>query len=94
MRKIRVLHVIDKLETGGAQMVLRDLLQLNRRNNVEFYLCVLRNSINEIDINFKNVIRLSEGKYDPRSFWRLYSISKKLSIDILHLHLLKSSLLG
>lgn len=94
MGKIRILHVIDKLETGGGQIFLRNLFRMNQVDNVEFFLCVLRSSINEVDINFKNTFRFYRRKWNPLSFLDIYYVAKRLEIDIVHLHLTKSFFMG
>lgn len=94
MRKVRVLHVIDKLQVGGAQTLLRDLVNINSFDNIELFLCVLRGSINEIEIDFKNIIKFNRREYSLLSFLDVYRFAKKNKIDILHLHLVKSIFIG
>ncbi len=93
MQKIRVLHVTDKL-AFGASTFIRDLMIADLFENIEFFLLILRRSSYEVDIDFKNIIRTQRRRYDPLSFLDIYRIAKKNGIDILHLHLTKSNIVG
>jgi glycosyltransferase involved in cell wall biosynthesis len=94
MKKIRVLHIIDKLEAGGAQTLIRDIISSESLANFEFFICTLRNSQNEVEINSKNIIRLRKNKYNLFCFLDIFRIAKKYEIDIMHLHLDKSIMMG
>lgn len=94
MRKIRVLHIIDKLEIGGAQALIRDIISSKSSKNFEFFICTLRSFPNEIEMKSKNIIRLNKSKYNLFCFLDIFRIAKKYKIDIMHLHLHKSIIMG
>lgn len=93
-RKIRVLHVMDKLGVGGSSIhgVTRALswwLPRMDRSEFEFSVCSLREPEDaarffedeNIEVRF-----LDRGKFDPRTVWDLLSIIQKAEPDILHMH--------
>lgn len=95
MGKIRVLHVIDKLEIGGAQTFFRDLMKhQNLFNDIKFVFCSLIRSEIEVDLNKEKVLRVSGWKYNPLLILKMYLIAKRNEIEILHLHLDKSIIIG
>lgn len=95
MNKARILRVIDKLEIGGAQTSIQDLVtNKDLMKKFDFYVCALRRTLNEVDIKANNIIKLNRKKYDPLSILDILRIAKKYEIDILHLHLKKSIIIG
>ena len=88
---MKILHIIDTLGPGGAQILLKGIFEKYQNSN--FYLFVLRKTDTIIPINHTNVIfSKSYFKYSIKSFCELKKIISKNKIDILHCHLLKSQI--
>ncbi|MHC4843461.1 MAG: glycosyltransferase family 4 protein [Planctomycetota bacterium] len=85
----RILHIIDHLHHGGAQTVLKDLIENTSDNKFEHFICVLRADKIEISID-TDIIGLTYKRWDPRTMWRIVKICKENEINILHAHLQKS----
>lgn len=90
-----ILHVIDTLWLGGAQQVVR-LIMENQISNPNIHLLVLRRTREMIQVNHPNVEVVDTGwKWDfsqARRALRAKIIA--LKPDVLHCHLPKSQTLG
>jgi glycosyltransferase involved in cell wall biosynthesis len=98
MNKIRVLHVINELEPGGAEVLLNDLAGNYDRDRFEFYVTyfygegTLGKSISSAGVE---VIDLSwNGRKHPLILFRLISLIRRLNVDIVHTHLVMASVIG
>lgn len=87
---MRVLHVISSLEIGGAQRLLSDLLPMQRQEEIDVSLLVLK----EVDTNFREkiafagipIISMNVQNYrNPFHAVKLRRIMK--DYDIVHAHL-------
>ncbi|MEN8120036.1 MAG: glycosyltransferase family 4 protein [Bacteroidota bacterium] len=91
---MKVLHIIDTLGPGGAQILLKDLFE-NQKLNPNIYLFCLRKTKLINNIEHHNIFVFnSHSKY---SFKPLFTIKKeieKYEIDILHCHLFRSQVFG
>lgn len=84
---IRVLHIIGSLRLGGAQVVVKQIVE-NASEEFEHFVYPLRTK--QIDIPIEgNVIYNSYPNYDPRKFFDILKLCKDHKIDILHAHLHK-----
>ncbi len=84
---IRVLHLIGSLRLGGAQVVVKQIVE-NASGSVEHFVYPLR--CRQIDIPIKgHILSNSYPNYDPRKFFDILKICKKHNIDIIHAHLHK-----
>ena len=91
-RPIKILHVINSLSTGGAQVCLRDITNTDSPE-FEHYIYTLRPDTHK----FKFRAEVFDNKYpnyDIRKLFYLISLCKKLEIDIIHAHLHKSIMLS
>lgn len=86
---IRVLHVIDHLKRGGAQISVKNLIENINDEDIEVFFCVLRTDTAQISINAK-LIGLEYRRWDPRAIWQIIKICRENRIDILHPHLQKA----
>jgi glycosyltransferase involved in cell wall biosynthesis len=86
---IRVLHVIDHLKRGGAQISVKNLIENINDKDIEAFLCVLRTASVEVPIDIK-LIGLKHRRWDPCTIWQVAKICKENNIDILHAHLQKA----
>lgn len=86
---VRVLHVIDHLAHGGAELLVRNIIENIDNEAVESFVCALRTNPAAISIKGR-VINLKYHRYDFRSIFSVVSLCKEHKIDILHAHLSKS----
>ncbi|SHF51684.1 Glycosyltransferase involved in cell wall bisynthesis [Caldanaerobius fijiensis DSM 17918] len=90
---MKILHVIDSLNIGGAENLLVNYLLYTKKNSeIHNDLCILYDSktflyhklldrnINIFDLNLKN-------KYDLRVIFKLIKLINKNKYDIVHVHL-------
>lgn len=89
--KIRVLHIIDNLQFGGAQVVVKQIVENTNSNHFQHTIYALRTTVNDLTINGE-IIKHGCFRYDLRKFLDLINICRKKSIDIVHAHLEKSIL--
>ncbi len=84
---IRVLHVIGSLRLGGAQVVLKQIVE-NASDDVEHFVYPLRSKQIDIPID-GNVLLNGYPNYDVRKFFDILKLCKRHRIDIIHAHLHK-----
>ncbi|MBN2139321.1 MAG: glycosyltransferase family 4 protein [Sedimentisphaerales bacterium] len=84
----RVLHVIGSLGCGGAQVVLKHIVENCDDNEVKSFVYPLRSAQRRILVK-SNVITRSYPNYDPRKFFTILRLCKQYEIDILVAHLSK-----
>ncbi len=88
---MKVLHVIGSLGCGGAQVVVRQLVENVDSEQIKMFVYPLRSS--EILMPIKgNVITRPYPNYDPRKFFTILSLCRKYHIDILVAHLTKPTI--
>jgi glycosyltransferase involved in cell wall biosynthesis len=95
--RIKILMVIDHLDSGGAQTLLVDLLAGLDRQRFEPMVCALRTSHKYVDAISRlgvPVFQLGAWRLDPRKVARLVHLVKKERIDIIHTHLTAARVLG
>lgn len=85
---IRVLHIINNLDTGGAQVCLRDIACSDFQHS-EIFVYTLRADKGKYKFN-SEIFFSGYSNYDIRKFFFLIKLCKKLEIDIVHAHLHKS----
>lgn len=89
-----ICHVINRLSSGGASTVVRNIVQKDNSN--DHVICCLENiiEISRDDVTVP-VIELHERhKFDPRTLSRLKSVLDKSEINTVHLHLPYAQILG
>ena len=84
---IRVLHVIGSLRLGGAQVVVKHILE-NASNEFEHMVYPLRPKGAVFDIDGQ-IIERDWCNYDPRKFFEIIRLVKEKNIDVLAVHLSK-----
>lgn len=87
---IRVLHVIDSFDLGGAQTVILNLVQAMDRS--EFHLEVAGMHGEgpfkaRLEATGISVHSLSPSKWPPRYFWNFSRLLKRGKFDVVHFHL-------
>ena len=94
MRKT-VLHIIDSLETGGAEVLLVGVVNAMRDYDHIIATLTPKNDFKEefkdtqiIDLGFKNKLSI------PKCVSRIKSIIQINEVDLVHSHLLTSTLIG
>ncbi len=88
---IRVLHVINSLNTGGAQVCLRDIVKSGGIKDIELYIYTLRPDNHKFKFDVE-VFESGYRNYDIRKFFYLVSLCRRLKIDIVHAHLHKAAI--
>ncbi len=91
---MKILHIIDTLTLGGAQTVVRGILERNKDNN-QYFLYVLRETNNTYKIDHSNVfIHPTSYRYSLKPLKDLRNIIEKEGIVALHCHLFRSMVFG
>jgi glycosyltransferase involved in cell wall biosynthesis len=85
---VRVLHVIGSLGCGGAQMVLKHLVESTDSNQLDTFVYPLRSRDVRIPIQGRIITRPYRN-YDPRKFFTILQLCKQHNIDVLVAHLEK-----
>ena len=88
MKRIRILHFIDSLRSGGKERQLVELLKgLSVHKKIVCELTIMSedihyNAVNNIDIKKHYLIR--KHKKDPKILVKLYKLCKEFKPDIIH----------
>ncbi len=94
---MKILHIIDTFSYGGAQILLKGLLERQKDwgDNFHHHLFVLRRTRNEIPNKLTTItFSICRNKFCFFSFLELIFHIKKHKPDIVHCHLQKSIILG
>ncbi|MFA6572160.1 MAG: glycosyltransferase family 4 protein [Bacteroidota bacterium] len=90
----KTLHIIDSLGLGGAQTVVKGILEYQPENK-SIFLFALRKRDITTEIKQSNVrIFNSTRKYSLSPLFELRNLIRKEKIDILHCHLFRSQVFG
>jgi glycosyltransferase involved in cell wall biosynthesis len=89
---IRVLHVIGSLRLGGAQVVVKHIVE-NGTDGFESAVYPLRPRGQVVEIA-GDVIRRDWLDYSPRKFFEIIKLCRNGQVDVLALHLHKPIVLG
>jgi glycosyltransferase involved in cell wall biosynthesis len=98
-RKIRVLHLIDSLDLGGAQTVLLALLQTYDRSKFVVQIASMHGSRKSLYYDRVREAEILLTMLSPRRWLPLYLIRLPLEVllgryDVIHCHLLASNWFG
>jgi L-malate glycosyltransferase len=98
-RKIRVLHLIDSLELGGAQTALFAWLQEHDRSNFEVHLAAMHGTPNSLFYSRAKALKIPLTLLSPRRWAPFYLLGLPLRMildryDVVHCHLFASNWLG
>src|ERR1700742_572554 len=98
-RKIRVLHLIDSLDLGGAQTAILAWLQVHDRSRFEVHLASMHGTPRSLYYQRARelkipVVLLSPRRWIPLYFFRLFLALAVGRYDIVHCHLFASNWLG
>ncbi|MFC1782087.1 glycosyltransferase family 4 protein [Planctomycetota bacterium] len=85
---MRILHITGNMRLGGAQMVVKYLVENADPDRVETFVYPLRPRPVDITIDGE-VIEIPYRNYDPRKFWAILRLCRDFQIDIIHAHLHK-----
>ena len=99
---MKVLHLINTLSTGGAEMHLLTLCRYLKRQNVEIVVVCLREHVKDsrsLRLDFEEeairVINLqADSRYDSRFLGRIARVLREERPDILHTHLPRADFAG
>ncbi|HOJ86879.1 MAG: glycosyltransferase family 4 protein [Elusimicrobiales bacterium] len=98
--KIKIVHIITKLELGGAQgNTIYTVSNLDKGKFDVTLICgrggVLDEKTGEIDIVFiDDLVREISPLKDIKAFWKIYKIIKEKKPDIVHTHSSKAGIIG
>lgn len=87
--KIRVLHIIDHLGHGGAQVLVKNIAEKISNEHIETFVCALRTNPLAIPVEAR-LINLTYRRYNPYTILAIAKLCKKYEIDVIHAHLQKS----
>ena len=94
MPRKRVLHVIDSLGLGGAQIILKHYFE-SRAANENLYLYGLRSAPNPVAIEHPNVdVERSTSRFAIAPLVKLRGIVRERRVDVLHCHLFRAQVFG
>jgi len=90
----RVLHVIDHFGYGGAQIIVKNIIENINIHRFKLTVCILRKvdkpiSLDNIEMDC-HVINLDCNQYDFSTVFKIVQICKRREIDLVHAHLQKS----
>jgi len=85
---MKILHITGNMRLGGAQMVVKYLVEHADPDQVETFIYPLRPRPVDITIDGE-VIDIPYRNYDPRKFWAILRLCRDFQIDIIHAHLHK-----
>lgn len=92
MNKIKVVHVIQSLGYGGAEINLVDICKKIDKNKFDVFVitfwnsCTIEDSLNEID-GVHHIGLNKKNRYDFRIFFSLLRTLRLINPDIIHTHL-------
>lgn len=91
---IRVLHVIDSLDLGGAQAVVVNLARFRNREKFDMTVAPMHGRgvfAGPLEAEGVRVAGLSPAKMPPAYLWKLPKLLRNGRFDIVHLHLFGSN---
>ena len=96
----KIVHIITKLELGGAQDNTITTCRFLNKEKYKVYLLsgkggILDNEVKDLNTIFiKELVREINPFYDFITLFKIYKILKKISPDIVHTHSSKAGILG
>jgi len=94
---IRILHVIDSLDLGGAQTVLVNLARFRDRSQIEMEVAPMHGRgvfADALENEGVRVHLMSHGKFPPGYLWSLPRLLHRGCFDVVHFHLFGSNWIG
>ncbi len=92
---MKILHIIDKLDYGGAQILLKDIVENSSSRNTNINVFSLRTVCTTFKIHYSNVrISKSSFRFSLKPIFELFKYLRENEVDIIHTHLIKSNLIG
>lgn len=90
---MRVLHILDSLEMGGAEILIKGLFEHRQDHDVSLY--VLRPAQNPVPIEHSRVfVNGSKCRFSLRPLFSLRKWLKVQPVDVIHCHLFRSQVFG
>ena len=96
MKKINVLHLINSMDPGGAENLLKFQIPYYNLDEFDIHIGYLigDGSLLQNENKIKVVDFSSNGKFNYLSIFKIRQYIKKNDIQILHQHLIQSNILG
>lgn len=96
-----VCFLVNTLDTGGAQTLLRNIAELDQRSNVTYTVCYaggpneLGSAFEALDVDVIDLgARTEQPQFDPRPLVRMIRYFRTHDFDIIHSHLPYAAVLG
>jgi len=94
---LRILHVIDSLGPGGAQLVLENTVRFSDRSRFAHTVAALHGRgvyADKLEALGVPVLSFADSRKDPRLVWNFVSAVRLIKPHAVHLHLAASCFLG
>ena len=92
--RVSILHIVDSLDFGGTQTILKSLFEA-QTDNRHIFLLTLRKTNRLVSINHPNVhIFPSPSRFSLQPIGYILNLVKDHQIQILHCHLFRSEVFG
>jgi len=90
----KILHLIDSISFGGAQLLLKNYFEYEKSNK-DIFLFALRKRDFMVKIKHQNIMVFkSNSKYSFFPIIKIIKLVNKYNIDVLHCHLFRSQVFG
>lgn len=91
---VAVLHIVDSLEFGGVQTILKTLFEFQKENS-RTHLLALRSTDSQVRINHPNVVVYpNAGRFSIGPLNLILKMVREHRIEVLHCHLIRSQVFG
>lgn len=101
MKKIKILHIIQGMNTGGAEILLKEIIQTLQRGNPEVLHVIayindghVRKKIEERGIKCYHLKKYRFDRYNITQYFRLYRLIKTEKPSVIHSSLIHPITLG
>ena len=88
-KRIKVLHIITSSGLGGAQTIVRDLVNSQNNHYVYSFRKTKNNSFSEINNKVYYYNTYKSFKFNPLILINLYKVIRNYNFNVVHLHLVK-----
>ncbi len=97
--KIKVIHIITRLDKGGSAEYVLDICENLDRNRYDVVLVYGKSQVSDLNLQFPSyrvdeLLREISPIEDIIALWKIYKIIKKEKPDIVHTHTSKAGILG
>jgi glycosyltransferase involved in cell wall biosynthesis len=97
LKKIKILILINRLAPDGAPTMILSLLRNMDKNTYDFTVCAFKKEVDDLEVAYNKAgikTVFLNGRFNPISLVKLYSLFKNEKYDILHTFLAFSNITG